>query len=162
MALHDVVVSVDYLDAAERTATRDYLLRDQYDDADTESFDAIQQEAAALITDLEALSWSDITNYRVVVQFVNTDTSANIAANNQVVAFTRVRTSSGAKAYFEVPAWDDAVYDQNSQNLLSAAYNAAAQDVADRLRDPETGEDMSGALDYSQSRTRKSRNVIRD
>lgn len=162
MALHNVIVEVDYLDAAERTATREYMLQEQYNDADPgASMVLIQAAAADVVAALEVLSWSDITNYRIVVDLVNTDASANIAANNQVVAFVRTRTTSGLKSSFEVVAWDDAVYDQNSQNMLSPAWITAAEDLLPLLKDAESGEDMT-SIDYAQSRTRKSRNVVHD
>lgn len=162
MALHNVFVQVDFLDAAERTATREYMLRQQWDDGSPGSWDTVIAEAGGLAAALEVLSWAEVTQYRAYVVIDNVDTPANVGANNQVVAFTRVKTAAGDKAYFEVPAWDDFTFDQNSANLLSAAYNTAAEDVAAFIKDPETGSNMSGGVEYSQSRTRKSRNVIKD
>ena len=157
MAVHNVILEVDFLDSAERTATRRYLLREQYDDV-TPNMDDVLAQAQDVITNLNILSWDAIPTYRVCVEIVVSPApTANVAANNQVIAFTRVNIDDDTKpkGFIEVPAWDDAVFDQNSDNLLSLAYNTAALLLIADLRDLEVGADLTG-IEYNQSRTRKS------
>lgn len=153
MATFPVEVTVGFVDSAERTAERVYLLAQEYDDV-AEDFDLVMTAALALETALNVLTWDHIDYIKVAVIAGGAGASANVAANNQITAFTRTTDTAGNKNYFEVPAWDDAVFDQDSNNLLSAAYNTAAAAVAALTRNPETMNDWS--VDWSQSRTRKS------
>lgn len=165
MATFPVDVVVGFTDSAERTAEVTYRLRELYDDAANAGSgnmgDTIQPEVDALVAALQTLTWDEISYARI--QIVDTSmagTPANVAANNQVRAFIRVTdASTGLPASIEVPAWDDAVFDQNNMNLLSPAFNVAAQIVTDLLANPETDGNF-GAVQWSQSRTRKSRNVL--
>lgn len=162
MALFDVDVIVGFLDSAERTAEVTYRLRQQFDDtanAGAGNMVTVMDTADDLITNLDVLTWDHIDYYYVRVIRQGAGAAANAAANNQVRAFTRVTLANGEQSSFEVPAWDDLLYDQDSNNLLSAAYNTAAQAVADLLKDPEENSNMS-TVNWSQSRTRKSRNVL--
>lgn len=160
MALFDVYVEVDYLDAAERTSTREYLLRLQYDDT-IPNWGAVQGQAEDLIIGLNVLTMAEISEYRVIMAVPGSG-SANVAANNQVVAFSRALDVNGDKSSLEVPSWDDTVFDENNQNVLSDAYDTAVAAVMLQLRAPETGENFALGPEYSQSRTRKSRNIIHD
>lgn len=154
MATHPVYVTVGFTDSAERTAERVYRLDQLYDDV-ANDFDDVMTAAASLVTALNVLSWDHIDYHRIAVDIDGTGLSANIAANNQITAFVRTTIgSTGEKSYFEVPAWDDGTFDQDSNNLLSAAFNTAAAAVAALTVDPETGENWT--VDWSQSRTRKS------
>jgi hypothetical protein len=158
MAFHDVFVEVEFTDAAERTAKRVYLLNDQYDDVGLNMED-ITDQAADLVTALSVLTWDQIARYTIQVENLMTGAlSPNISSNNQVTAFVRTLITSGAEtgdsAYFEVPAWDDFTYDEDSNNLLSPAFELAAAAVALFTRDPDTRETWS--VQWAQSRTRKS------
>lgn len=158
MATYPVDVTVGFLDSAERTAEVTYRLREQFDDAANAgagNMDDVLTAVTALETALNVLTWDHIDYLKVAIQVDGGGAAANIAANNQVRAFTRITLANGEKSYFEVPAWDDATFDQDSNNLLSAAYNTAAAAVALLIEDPATGSDFS-SVDWSQSRTRKS------
>lgn len=162
MATFPVQVEVDFLDSAERTATVVYQLRTRFDDAANAgagNWAAVLTDADALFTALENLTWDQIPAYRVKMAVTTGSLSANVAANNQIRAFTRVTLANGEQSSFEVPAWDDLTYDQDSNNLLSTAYNVAAQIVANLIEDIDTTSNMD-TVNWSQSRTRKSRNVI--
>lgn len=154
MATSPVFVRVGFLDSAERIAERRYRLALQYDDV-AENFPLVMIEVTALETALNVLTWDHIEYVSVEVQYTGAGAAPNAAANNQVTAFTRTNiTATGEKSYFEVPAWDDLTFDQDSNNLLSAPYNTAAAAVALLTVDPETG--TAWTVDWSQSRTRKS------
>lgn len=164
MAAIPTLVEFAFLDSAERVSKITYRLNDanSLDDADLAgSIVDVYATIDAMATILNLLTWDEILYANLIVTAAVDSTPANVAANNQVVAFTRTRTDSGEKSSLVVPAWDDTVYDQNSANLLSAAYDTVVAGLLQYLADPETGEDMD-TVDYSQSRTRKSRNVIND
>jgi hypothetical protein len=161
MAMHDVYFEADYYDAAERTSTKSYLMRTQYDDTDPTTWGDVVADAADIETALNVLTMAELSNYRLSM-LTSGGGSANVAANNQVVAFTRIRDTNGDKGSFEVPAWDDVVFDENSQNLLSGAYNTAAEALALFLRNAETRVNFALLVDYTQSRTHKSRNIVHD
>lgn len=153
MAPLPTYVKVGYLDAAERTSEVTYRLQTEAEDDGSnmaDVFDAV----ADLETALNVLTWSHIAYCDIVVRTGGSGAAANISANNQVVAFTRTLDTAGAKSAFEVPAWDDFLYDQDSNNLLSAAYNTAAAAVVALIQDPETGIDMD-SVSFTQSRTRR-------
>jgi len=159
MATFDVIVKVGFLDAAERTSEVSYLLDTQFDDAANAgagNMGDILTDVASLDIALNVLTMDHVDYEKVEIQVPGGGAAANVAANNQVTAFTRILTAGGNQGYFEVPAWDDVVYDQDSNNLLSAAYNAAASTVIGLIRDLPTGEAIS-QVQWSQSRTRKSR-----
>lgn len=161
MASHNVYLEVPFYDAAERTSTKEYLLRTQYDDTDTDTWGDVVTEAGLAITALNVLTMAAIPTYRVSMTHLGGG-SPNVAANNQTVAFSRIRDTGGEKSSIEVPAWDDVVFDENNQNVLSDAYDTAIAALALLLRAPETLTDFALSPDYSQSRTHKSRNVIND
>lgn len=153
MATFPVDVTVGFLDSAERTAERVYRLVEQYDDVAL-NFDDVMTAALALETALNVLTMDHIDYIKVAVIGGGGGAAANIAANNQITGFTRLTDAVGEKAYFEVPAWDDVTFDQDSNNLLSAAYNTAAAAVA--LLTVNPANDETWTVDWSQSRTRKS------
>lgn len=155
MAIHDVTVKVGFLDSAERIAERSFLLRQTYDDV-ANDYDDVVTAAGLLITALDALTWDHIEYYDIQVRTAGTGAVANVAANNQVTAFTRVMDVDGNAGSFEVPAWDDFTYDQDHNNLLSAAYNTAAAAVALLTRNPVSLVNWVVGVAFSQSRTRKS------
>lgn len=156
MALHDVWVEARFLDAAERTATMRYLMDTQYDDVG-ENMAAVVTDATAVISALEALTWDQIPTFAIQVEYATASLGANIAANNQVRAFIRALDSADVPVGIEVPAWDDATYDQDSNNLLSPAFNTAAETLVQLLRNPVNGNGFdANAVQWSQSRTRKS------
>lgn len=158
MTTYYVDVEVDYIDAAERVATKTYRLQNLYDttaNTGAGNMGAILSDVSALLTALNVLTWDGIIEARPMLR-VPGGGSANIAANNQVEAFVRTRTSGANAGSFSVPAWDDDTFDQDNNNLLSAAFNTAAQAVADMLLDPATNDDL-GDVQWSQSRAHKSR-----
>lgn len=164
MTLFPVDVEMDYEDAAERTATITYRLALRFDDtaaAGVGNWAAVLSDADDLFTALSALSMAQLKAYRVKMNVITGALSANIAANNQVRAFTRVVLANGDKGSMVVPAWDDVVYDEDSNNLLSDVYNIAALIAADLLEDPDSGSDFA-SVSYTQSHTHKSRNVLND
>lgn len=158
MANYPVNVEVDFVDAAERISTKTFYLVQPFDDtanAGAGNMDEVLTAAAALRTNLEILSWAGIVEYRVYV-VIGVASVANVSANNQVEAFTRMLDTGNNASYFTVPAWDDLVFDQDSNNLLSSAYNTAAEIVRALLRNPDTGNDQA-SVQWSQSRAHKSR-----
>lgn len=164
MAVVPTMVTVATIDAAERTAEITYRLNDasSFDDADAAgSIATVLSAVNTLTSTIKTASWGEVLYAEIKISVPVTDTPANVGSNNQVRAFTRTRTTSGEKSSFEIASWDDFTFDQNSQNVLSAAYDTAVADLVDILADMETGEDME-SVDYSQSRTRKSRNIIHD
>lgn len=164
MAIVPTMVTVAFLDSAERISKITYRLSDSVavDDAALPTTIVTAIGAMSDLTEaLKDLSWSEVLYAELSISQPVADGGANVAANNQVTAFVRTRTDSGEKSSFEVPAWDDLVYDQNSQNVLSAAWVTAANNILPLIADMETGEDIA-SIDYAQSRTRKSRNVIHD
>lgn len=154
MATVPTLVKVGFLDSAERISEITYRLVVDAED-DGSNMDDVLLAAGALETALNVLSWDHIEYVDVCIRSGGGGASANIAANNQVTAFVRTTLAGGSYGYFEVPAWDDAVFDQDNNNLLSGAFNTAAAAAAAVLRDVETGETMT--VNWSQSRTRKSR-----
>jgi len=160
MATFDVNLEVDFYDAAERTSTRIYLLDETYDDVGDNWADVVTAAEDAVVA-LNVLTMAAITEYRIAMVHAGSGV-ANVAANNQVVAFTRIRDTDDNKSSIEVPSWDDVFFDENNQNVLSDAYDTAAAALALFLRAPESGLSFVLSPDYSQSRTRKSRNIIHD
>lgn len=158
MADHDVYVEVGFLDAAERTATVRYLLERQYDDV-ANNIAAVISDVADLETALAGLSMAEVVSVSMQIDLTTGDSPANVAANNQIRAFSRCLDADGEKCSFEVPSWDDVVFDQDSNNLLSTAYNTAADAVRNLLKNPETNASMA-SLSWTQSRTHKSRNRL--
>lgn len=160
MATFDVALEVDFYDAAEKTATRRYILREEYDDGTDNWADVITAGQDA-VTAINVLTMASTPEWRLAMIVPGSGTP-NVAANNQVVAFTRIRDINFDKSSFEIPSWDDVVFDENNQNVLSDAYDTAAAALALFLKAPETGENFVLSPDYSQSRTRKSRDIIHD
>lgn len=154
MAPVPTFVKVGYLDSAERIAEVTYRLAESMED-DGSNITDVLDAVADLETALNVLTWDHIEYVDLVARAGGGGAAPNVAANNQVFAFTRTTLSGGDYGFFEVPAWDDLVFDQDSNNLLSAAYNTAAAAVAALILDPETGETMT--VNWSQSRARKSR-----
>lgn len=156
-----VDVAFKFLDAAEKISTIVLRLQQQYDEtanAGDGNWADVFTDAVVLLTALNVLSMDGIIGY-AISQVVDVVATPNIASNNQVVAFTRTIDGDGEETGFVVPAWDDIVFDQDDNNLLSAAYNTAAGAVAALTTNPDNGADM-GTVSWTQSRTRKGRTVI--
>lgn len=160
--LYDILVIVKFLDAAERIAQVVYALREQYDETANGgdgNWADVFADAVLLITGLNVLTMDAIIEYGIQMVVAASGTP-NVASNNQVRAFTRTTLDNDAgEGSFIVPAWDDIVFDEDSNNLLSPAYNTAASAVSALLKDPETGEDFV-STDWTQSRAYKGRNTI--
>jgi len=146
----DCVVAVVFRDAGNNLATRRYMLVDTYADAGTDWGTAVTN-AATLITGLDVLTMDHIDSHTLEFTITDGGAAANVAANNNVEAFTRCTTTpSGLTRNFSVPAWDDVTFAKAANGLLSAAYQTAADTVAALIRDPLSGEDW--AANWSQSR----------
>lgn len=161
MATFRVQVTAYFLDAAERTASVGFVLQQEYDDAANAgagNMEVVMTAAEDLITALNVLTMASIPRYEVAVLRTGAG-SPNVAANNQVRAFTRVELASTELSGFSVPSWDDVLFDQDSENLLSAAYNTAAGAIMDLVYDLDKASPFDTVL-WSQSRTHKSRNVL--
>lgn len=158
MATFPVDIQVDFVDAAERTATLTYRLALAYDNIADNFLDVINA-ADDVMTAINVLTWDKADDYALMVRFGTAGSPANISSNNQVRAFTRVLDDAGEKSSIEIPAWDDFVFDEDSNNLLSAAYNTAALALALLLQNPDNGEDFA-SVSFTQSRTHKSRNIV--
>lgn len=151
-----VWVDVYFTDSAERTSVVSYLLDIDLAD-DGSNLPAVLTAMNALIVGLNALSWSSINKAEMRIEAYTSADVANVAANNQVHARSYGHDTAGNAMSFDLPAWDDAVYDQDSFNLLSTAYNTAALVVANLIRNPENANPMTNAVERSVSRTHKSR-----
>lgn len=164
MAEFDVNLIVDFLDAAERITRLTYLLRTLYDtaaNAGDGNMPDVLSDAADALTAINVLTGDATPEYQVALTVPGSGTPS-VASNNQVRAFTRIYDEGDAKGSIIVPAWDDVVFDEDNQNLIDPAYNTAAAALALLLRNPETGTNFALVPQYSQSRTRKSRNIIND
>lgn len=157
MALVDVYLDVEFLDAAERRATVSYLMNQQVDTADWD-MSAVAADAAALITALDVLTW-DAINHAELRAVVHTASAVpNVSSNNQIHARSYATNAGGVTGSFDVPGWDDFLYDEDEFNLLSAAYNVLANNVLPYIRDPQDGSDFAAStVKRSVSRTHKSR-----
>lgn len=145
-----------FRDAAGTVREIVYRMRDSIDPVDPDSLDLVADAGAALETALNVLTWDHIDKYQIYWDAGGGGAAANVAANNQITAFTRTLLDpSNDNSSFEVPAFDDAVFARDENNMLSAAYNVAAATVASLTSDPETGEDWT--VTWSQSRTKKMR-----
>lgn len=150
-----VYCDVEFLDAAERTAIVSYPMATLMAD-DGANFAAVQSEIDDLITALNVLSWDAINHAEMrIVAHTATDT-ANVSANNQVHARSYASDATGETGSFDVPGWDDFTYDEDEFNLLSAAYNALANNVLPLIRNSNL-ELFTGSVKRSVSRTHKSR-----
>jgi len=146
----DCYVNVTFRDAGDNLATRRYLLINQYADAGTD-WDTAVINAAALVTQLDIMTMDHIDSHQLEFLIPDSGAAANVAANNNTEAFTRVTTdTTGKTRNFSVPAWDDVVFAKAANGLLSAAYQTEAVALAAMLRDPETGEEITAQ--WSQSR----------
>lgn len=79
-------------------------------------------------------------------------------SNNQVVAFVR-GDYLGTPLSFEVPSWDSALYEQDANNLMDAAFLADAVNMGQFI----TGLDNNYPQDnvqWAQSRARKGRKTV--
>lgn len=160
MTIYDVEVTCHFKDAAERTAAVTYLMRQTYDstaNTGAGNMNTVITAANDLRTALQVLTWDEIVKTEICLIEGTDASAANIAANNQVHARTYVRDSGGFLASFDVPGWDDFTFDEDEFNLLSPAYNTAAEDVAALIKNPVTTDFMSGGVLRSVSRTHKSR-----
>lgn len=144
---------VTYLDNANRRSTLSYRLAEAMEDDGSNVADVIAA-ADDLETALNVLTEGKVETVMLQFQSGGGGAAPNIHANNQNVAFTRTFTADGGKSSFEVPAWDDTTYAQDENNLLSAAYNTAAEAVQALLLDPITGSAMT-EVRFSQARTRR-------
>lgn len=154
MATFNVLVDVGYRDAANRINERTYMLAELLMD-DWSNFDDVETARASLVTALDVLTMDHIEYADLRIHHPETGAAANVAANNQVYAFVRTTDEFGTKGGFYVNAWDDPVYSQDENGLLSAAFNTAAAAVALLTRNPDT--EGTWTVDWSQSRGRKMR-----
>lgn len=146
----DVFLDVAYDDAGPFRNIKRYMLIQQMANDGSDMGNVLTQ-MASLIAVLDSLTWDHIAYVDVVVRVPQTGTAANIAANNSVEAFHRFTDDvTGKPAHLIVPAWDDAVYDKLPNGALSAAYNSAAETLADYTRNPATG----NAWTYVQAQNR--------
>ena len=162
MAEFDVDVVVSFLDAAERIARRAYRLRQTFDSAANAgdgNWADVAAAAADVLTALNVLTWDSTPVYDLVMHGTGSG-SPNISSNNQVEAFTRIYDTGGVAGSIQVPAWDDFVFDEDNHNLIDPTYNTAAAALALLLKNPDTGDNYVLVPQYSQSRTRKSRDVL--
>lgn len=156
MALQPTFAKFFFRDAAGTVREVVYRLATEIDPTVDTTLGDVAADAAALETALNVLTWDHIDKYQVYWDDGGGGAAANVAANNQITAFSRtVLDPSGDTSGFEVPAFDDTVFARDENNMLSPAYNTAAQAVADLTLDPETGEAWD--VSWSQSRTRKMR-----
>lgn len=146
-------VKVEFEDAGPRVATRNYLLVDDYAN-DGSDWDAAVTAAGLLVTALDILTMDHIKSHTLQFKLTDAGAAANVAANNNVEAFTRTHwVSNGKKSHWSVPAFDDVTFDISTNGLLSAAYDTAALAVTALTRDPEFVELWN--QDFSQSRGMK-------
>jgi hypothetical protein len=156
MATFPIDVEFDFEDAPGRISRQTYRMDIEYNDV-INNMDDVVAQAADLRAALQLLTWDKIRFYRVIVQAdYSSAADPNIAANNQIHAFVRTRDENGARSSFDVPAWDDDVYAENTKGMLSPAFLTAAATVSALLRNPDTGDDIVG-IDWAQSRTHKQR-----
>lgn len=159
MALYYADVFADFQDETGKKATIRYPTNVQYDTATPASMADVITGGADLITALNVLTMDKITEYRICLIVPGGGAAPNVASNNQVFAFTRVLDSGGNKSGFQVPAWDDIVFSKNGDYMLSDAYNLAAVDVAELLRNPNTNLALMDSVEWSQSRGHKARHI---
>lgn len=162
MTLYDAYIAIDFFDAAERTRTLEYLQRTQYDttaNTGDGNMGDVLAESALIMTAVNVLTWDSTPSYRVALQIAGSGTPA-IQANNQITAFTRIYDVTAEAGSIQVPSWDDTVFDEDNRNIIDPAYNTAAAALALLLRNPVTGEDWALVPQFSQSRTRKSRDIV--
>lgn len=163
MALLNVDVEVSFEDAGPTIVTRTYPLGEQFDTtAEGASIASISAIVTSLIAALNVLTWDKITGHAIIIRYVDTGAAPAVTANNSVHAFTRCLDGNGEPCGFDVPAWDDLVFDKTSQQMLSDAYNVAAGAVADLLANNGIGGYHSGPLtvEWSQNRGSKTRNRV--
>lgn len=156
MAEQPTFVKVFFRDAPGTVREKVYRLATQIDPAVAGTLASVSAAAAALETALDVMTWDHIDKIQVYWDAGGGGAAPAIQANNQITGFTRTRNvANNANSSFEVPAFDDTVYARDENNMLSAAYNIAAQVVADLTCDPETGDLWN--VSWSQSRTKKLR-----
>lgn len=153
MALQ-TILHVGFKDAAGRINERQYRILDTDDDFG--NIAAVLTARDAVETAIDALTWDHIEYIDMKFRKVGAGAAANVAANNQVYAFTRTNTADGLGSSFFINAWDDLTYSEDENGLLSGVYNTAALALALLLKDPETGSAMT-EVKFSQSRGRKMR-----
>lgn len=159
MAPIPTFVDFYFRDDASRVTKKRYRLLESAEDDGTNFADVIAA-ADALETALNTLTEDHIDYYQIIVQNGGGGAAALDTANNQVVAFVRtVLATSGDTSSFEVPAWSNAAYERDRNNLMNAAFLTDAQIVADLTVDPVTGEawDVTSAL--SKGRTGRKRQI---
>lgn len=162
MTLYDAQIEVDFYDAAERTRTLSYLLRTQYDttaNTGDGNMGDVLADAGDALTALNVLTWDSTPQMRVALIVPGSGTPA-IQANNQITAFTRIYDTGNEPGSIQVPAWDDTVFDEDNRNIIDPAYNTAAAVLALLLKNPATGDNYALVPQFSQSRTRKSRDIV--
>lgn len=159
MAPVPTFVDVYFRDDASRVTKVRYRLLTSAEDDGT-NMAAVITAADALETALNTLTEDHIDFYEIIVRNGGGGAAALDTANNQVVAFVRtVLATSGDTSHFIVPAWTNALYERDRNNLMNAAFLTDAQIVADLTVDPDTGEawDVSSAL--SKGRTGRKRQI---
>lgn len=156
MAQVPTFVRVGYKDAPGRINEVRYRLRDGLEDDGVNIADVIA-DVAALEVQLGILTMDHIEYVYLEADLATANAAANIAANNQVYAMLRCQNANTEKPVaIQVPAWDDILFAQDTNGLITTPAFASAADAAVALlADPETGDPLT--YQWAQSRGRKLR-----
>jgi hypothetical protein len=149
-----VYMDVEFHDAGDFPNIKRYALVQELANDGSDMGDVLAA-AASVYGILNTLSMDEVGPYRLVIEIPGDGVPANVGANNSVEAFHRMTDQgTGRATHFIVPAWDDTVYDKLPNGALSAAYNAAADDLAPLTRNPLTlnGWDYVAAQNRSTKR----------
>ena len=157
-----VYAAVDFTDQPGRVSTQRYQLGRALED-DFSNMTAVMTDFDDLVDALNVLTWDTIYQARAEIVTTLTPLSPNVAATNANYAFVRTRVSSGASSgeetYFIVPAWDNAVYSEDKDGMLSAAFLTAAADVAVQLGYGEDGDPVEVVAAQARERKVWKRNI---
>lgn len=149
-----VFCDVAYQDQPGRINVRTYRLLQTLAN-DGSDMAAVITARDALKTQLDLLTDDKIAYIDTRIRALGTGAAPSIVANNIDYAFTRCLTVNNKKSGFHVNSWDDTIYSQDTDGMLSAAYDTVATAVAALTVDPETGDAWSSV--WSQARGRKLR-----
>lgn len=152
----DTYMRVGFKDSAERISEVRYRLFEGIE-ADGSNMASVISNAQNAQLALAGLTWDEITHVIIEVDVAGASSAPNAAANNQVWAAIKcLDNETNAPAQIDLPAWDDALYDQDSNHIItSPAFGLTVGDLLMYIANPDTGNYMSffGAM----SRARKSR-----
>lgn len=154
MATLPTFLRAGFRDAAERVAEVRYRLKYEID-TDWSNLDVVHDWAHDVMASLNALSWAHLEYAYLEFDIVHGSAGANIAANNQIYAYGKMILADGSSSSIQIPAWDDLVFDQDSNNLLSTTFVSVLNELAANTLHPETGQ--TWAAQWAQSRTHKAR-----